>query len=77
MSMITATAWVPRGYAAAFPSKYVFDEAEYGRIAKFAKLQLDDAEEDLEGAKSAEGGESSSTGVVKAADGKTEVDEYG
>lgn len=48
MSMITATGWVPRGYAAAFPTKYVFDEEEYGRIAKLAKLQLEDAEEDLE-----------------------------
>ena len=53
MSMITATAWVPRGYAAAFPTKYVFDEDEYGRIAKLAKLQLDDAEEDLEEAQAA------------------------
>ena len=59
MSMITATSWVPRGYAAAFPSKYVFDEDEYGRIAKFAKLQLEDAEEELEEAKAAENGESS------------------
>ena len=47
MSMITATSWVPRGHAAAFPTKYVFDEEEYGRIAKLAKLQLEDAEEDL------------------------------
>jgi hypothetical protein len=50
-SMITATAWVPRGHAAAFPTKYVFDEDEYGRIAKLAKLQLDDAEDDLEEAR--------------------------
>ena len=48
MSMITATAWVRRGYAAAYPTKYVFDEDEYGRIAKLAKLQLDDAQEDLD-----------------------------
>lgn len=48
MSMITATAWVPRAYAAPFPTKYVFDDDEYGRIAKLAKLQLDDAKEDLE-----------------------------
>jgi periodic tryptophan protein 1 len=51
---------VPRGHAAAFPTKYVFDEEEYGRIAKLAKLQLEDAEEDLEEAKAAENGESSS-----------------
>lgn len=53
MSIITATAWVPRGYAAAFPTKYVFDEDEYGRIAKLAKLQLDDAQEDLDEAREA------------------------
>jgi len=51
MSMITATAWVPRGFAAPFPSKYVFDDDEYERISKLAKLQLDDAKEELEEAK--------------------------
>lgn len=53
MSMITATTWVPRGYAAPFPNKYVFDEDEYERISKLAKLQLDDAKEDLEDAQNA------------------------
>ncbi|KAF2739302.1 transducin family protein [Polyplosphaeria fusca] len=48
MSMITATAWVPRGFAAPFPSKYEFDEDEFERISQLAKLQLDDAKEDLE-----------------------------
>ncbi|KAI9802188.1 MAG: hypothetical protein M1825_002908 [Sarcosagium campestre] len=48
MSMITATAWVPRGFAAAFPTRYDFDEVEFERISKLAKLQLDDAKEDLE-----------------------------
>ena len=52
-SMITATAWVPRGHAAAFPTKYVFDEDEYARISKLAKLELDNAKEDLEAAKNA------------------------
>ena len=47
MSMITATTWVPRGYAAQFPTKYQFDEEEYERIAQLAKLELDDAKEDL------------------------------
>ncbi len=47
MSMITAAQWVPRGFAAPFPKKYTLDEEEYGRIAELAKLQLDDAEEDL------------------------------
>ncbi|KAF7959573.1 hypothetical protein EAE96_001189 [Botrytis aclada] len=48
MSMITATAWVPRGFAAPFPTKYTFDEEEFQRIADLAKLQLDDANDDLE-----------------------------
>ena len=52
--MITATAWVPRGFAAPFPSKYVFDEDEFDRISKLAKLQLDDAKEDLEDAQEEE-----------------------
>jgi hypothetical protein len=51
MSMITATAWVPRGFAAPFPSKYTFDEEEFQRIAELAKLQLDDAQEELEKAR--------------------------
>ena len=54
MSMITAAQWVPRGVAAQFPTKYTFDEAEYERIAEIAKLQLDDANEDLEEAQGAE-----------------------
>lgn len=52
-SMITATAWVPRGHAAAFPTKYSMDDEEYARIAKLAKLELDDAKEDLEHAREA------------------------
>ena len=51
MSMITASAWVPRGAAAAFPEKYDVDEDELARISKLAKLQLDDANENLEDAK--------------------------
>lgn len=67
--MITATTWVPRGFAAPFPTKYVFDEDEYERISKLAKLQLDDAKEDLEDAKEeAEGGANGSGGVTKAQD---------
>ncbi|EEU48619.1 uncharacterized protein NECHADRAFT_74945 [Fusarium vanettenii 77-13-4] len=47
-SMITASQWVRRGFAAPFPKKYTLDEAEFERIAELAKLQLDDAQEDLE-----------------------------
>lgn len=54
MSMITATTWVPRGFAAPFPEKYQFDEDEYERISKLANLQLEDAKEDLEEAQAEE-----------------------
>ena len=53
MSMITATSWVPRGFAAPFPTKYTFDEEEFKRIAELAKLQLDDAKEELDEARNA------------------------
>lgn len=51
MSMVTATTWVPRGFAAQFPTKYTFDEEEFKRIAELANLQLDDANEDLDEAR--------------------------
>lgn len=51
MSMITASLWVPRGAAAAFPTKYDVDEDELARISKLAKLQLEEAKEDLDDAK--------------------------
>ena len=50
MSMTLATAWVRRGVAAEFPKKYEVDEAELGRIEKLARLQLEDAREDLDAA---------------------------
>lgn len=59
MSMITATAWVPRGFAASFPTKYEVDEAELSRISKLAKLQLNDAKEDLDNARSKKDAETS------------------
>ena len=51
MSMITATAWVPRGRAARVPTKYDIDEDELARISELARIQLDDAREDYEEAK--------------------------
>ena len=47
MSMTLATTWVRRGVAAQFPVKYEVDEAEMGRISKLARLQLEEAQEDL------------------------------
>ena len=49
--MITATTWVPRGFAAPFPTRYTFDEEEFKRIAELAKLQLDDANKELDEAR--------------------------
>ena len=66
MSMITATTWVPRGFAAPFPEKYQFDEDEYERISQLAKLQLDDAKEDLEEAQAEKEGKSN--GKLKSKD---------
>lgn len=54
MSMITASVWVPRGAAANFPTKYDIDEKELARISKLAKLQLKDAEDDLDHARNPE-----------------------
>jgi periodic tryptophan protein 1 len=61
-SMITTTTWVPRGFAAPFPTKYNFDEEEFERIASLAKLQLDDAKEDLEEAQENEATPEKSSG---------------
>jgi periodic tryptophan protein 1 len=55
-SMITTAAWVPRGFAAPFPTKYDFDDDEFERIAALAKLQLDDANDELEEAQDDEEG---------------------
>jgi periodic tryptophan protein 1 len=68
MSMITATAWVPRGFAAPFPTKYTFDEEEFARIAELAKIQLNDANEDLEDARK-EAADSNGAEVMKEDDG--------
>ncbi|KAK9448177.1 WD40-repeat-containing domain protein [Limtongia smithiae] len=46
--MISATTWVPQGFAAEFPSRYEMDDEEVDRISKLAQLRLDDALEDLE-----------------------------
>ncbi|KAI0101622.1 WD domain-containing protein [Nemania sp. FL0031] len=70
-SMITTTAWVPRGFAAPFPSRYNFDEAEFERIAELAKLQLNDANDDLEEAR-AGGGDGDGDGEDdESTDGET------
>lgn len=52
--MITTTAWVRRGVAAQFPTKYEIDETEMNRISKLARMQLEDAKDELS---AAQGGE--------------------
>lgn len=72
MSMITALGWVPRGHAAQFPNRYILDDDELGRISQLAKLQLEDAQEDLDEARAnededsegKEGSKSMSSGVA-------------
>ncbi|RDA94183.1 hypothetical protein CP533_6553 [Ophiocordyceps camponoti-saundersi (nom. inval.)] len=59
MSIITTAQWVPRGFAAPVPRKYTLDEAEYDRIAALAKLQLEDAQEDLKEAEENKGKDAS------------------
>ncbi|KXX79099.1 Periodic tryptophan protein 1 [Madurella mycetomatis] len=71
MSMITTTAWVPRGFAAPFPTKYNFDEEEFERIAALAKLQLEDAKEDLEEAQE-KGKESEKVSKKREVSGKVD-----
>ena len=69
--MITATTWVPRGFAAPFPTKYQFDEEEFERISKLAKLELDDAKDDLADAQAELAGEK----VAKKDDSDDEDDD--
>ncbi|KAI0143626.1 WD40 repeat-like protein [Xylariaceae sp. FL1272] len=74
-SMITAAAWVPRGFAAPFPSRYNFDEDEFQRIADLAKLRLDDANEDLDEAQAAQdAGAQNDKTATDAAHTREEVD---
>lgn len=73
--MITAAQWVPRGFAAPFPQKYTLDEAEFDRIAELAKLQLNDAEEDLREAQDeAQDGDNNQTSS-KGEDSEMKIDD--
>ena len=46
--MISATSWVPRGFASEFPEKYELDDEEMERINQLAQLNLNNAKADLE-----------------------------
>lgn len=73
MSMITALAWVPRGHAAPFPQKYVFNEEEFARISSLSKLELDDAKEELAKAQGTGAGDASDSEDDKDDDGDVYV----
>jgi len=47
--MITSTTWVPRGFAAHHPKRIELDEKEFERISELAKLQLEDARDEMLG----------------------------
>lgn len=46
--MISATKWVPRGYATEFPVKYAMNDEELERLSEMAKLKIEEAKEDME-----------------------------
>ena len=50
ISLTTSVAWVKRGVAAPHPVKYELDESELERVAKLARIRLDDARFELEAA---------------------------
>ena len=64
MPMITATAWVPRGFATRYPQRHQLNQDEYDRISKLANLQLDDAKQDLEQELNGGEGDESDGGVA-------------
>lgn len=60
--MLSATSWVPRGFASEFPEKYELDDEEMERITKLAQLEIDDAKENI---KALEGDEEVKDELVK------------
>ncbi|KAH0551666.1 hypothetical protein GP486_007116 [Trichoglossum hirsutum] len=72
MPMITATAWVPRGFPAPFPTRYEFNEEEFERISDLAKLQLEEAREGLDEARNRAG---EISGTKDQSKGKSEAAE--
>lgn len=45
--MLSATTWVPRGFASEFPEKYELNDEEMERINKLAQLEISDAQEEI------------------------------
>lgn len=55
--MLSATTWVPRGFASEFPEKYELDDEEMERINKLAQLEIEDAQEAIKALEEEEGSE--------------------
>ena len=70
-----AIAWVPRGSAARFPTKYDVDENELARISKLAKLHLDEAKDELETAKTTDKDEAGREGDSATEDNNAQIKE--
>lgn len=67
--MISATAWVPRGYASEFAEKYELDDEEIKRIEHMAHLNLQDIDvEEAEALAAEEAGEGNDEDVEAAHD---------
>ncbi|TFK20715.1 transducin family protein/WD-40 repeat family protein [Coprinopsis marcescibilis] len=47
-NLISAVAWVRRGVAQQHPTKYVLDDEELVRVSKLARIELEDARQELE-----------------------------
>lgn len=47
LTMISASGWVPRGFASEFPEKYELDDSEMERIQAMARLQLAENDESV------------------------------
>ena len=80
--MTLATTWVRRGVAAQFPVKYQVDEAELSRISQLARLQLEDAQQDLQDAQNRKdeddsGDQDSDAGVPTGEGGGTSTSKGG
>lgn len=54
MSLISSTAWVPRGFASEDPVRYDFDDEEMDRLAGMATLRLTEAKEEWQDAEDSE-----------------------
>jgi periodic tryptophan protein 1 len=53
MPLISSIAWVRRGAAAENPEKYNLDEKELERVQKLARIELEDAQIELQKASEA------------------------